>query len=177
MDGVWKLIVGLATLFWVTHCETDSDDLIHRMMTAENTDEFNMAAFRAGDLGHDGIPIILTVLGEIVGTNRQVFTLAKIDTCTRVLRDLAREGVHTVNEVPLLVEVMRNRMLVMGRDEDWAVETLIIITGVDPDWDELIARDWTSKEYDELGALFNQEVDVWERWYEEHRDPSSDAAQ
>ncbi len=110
--------------------------------------------------GMNGIPIFLKVITNTIDDSDGLMDLntqSKISICVKSLNELAKNNVYSIDEVPVLIMVLRY----VGKSF-LAADTLRIITGVDPGISQNYYK--STKFSDTLNKL-----EVWERWWAENK--------
>lgn len=128
------------------------------MILAENIEEFVFRAHDASALREKAIPVYLAVLNRHVEILGSPLEMDKSYWCVFHLHKLAREGIYSVEEIPILLRQMQ--MWRFGESTRLAAETLQIITGLDVGYNELIDNYTDADEPERLRMLAK-----WREWY------------
>jgi hypothetical protein len=141
-------------------CERSEEELVGAMILTESSEEFRFLASEAVDLGDTSIPVFLAVLNRHVEQPVNLTEHSKISICLKHLRDLARQGIYSIQEVPALLHVLEEQ-LVYVPNSLVAAELLQMITGLDVGYDEEFLKNYTvAAEPERLRMLAK-----WRDWY------------
>ena len=136
------------------------EELVGTMIMAEDTEEFNLAAGEAAELQEKAIPLFLAVLKQHDIVKGSVLEYAKTNGSVYHLRELARRGIYSVDEVPVLLYVIEERQI-YAPDTVGTAEILRIITGLDVGYSKEFAEQYKAE--DEPERL--RKIGIWREWY------------
>ena len=154
---VLRLVIFSAFL---VACERSPEELAGAMIMTDDNEEFRFLAAEAIDLGEKSIPIFLAVLNRHVENTGNLTEWSKTNISVEYLRDLARQGIYSTEEVPTLLYVIEGQQIHI-RDTLMTAETLQIITGLDVGYHEEFAKRYTGD--DEPERL--RKIAAWRDWY------------
>ena len=130
------------------------------MIMTDDNEEFRFLAREAIDLRERSILIFLAILNRHVENTGNLTEWSKTNISVTYLRDLARQGIYSIEEVPTLLYVIEELQINI-RDTVITAETLQIITGLDVGYDEEFAKRYTGD--DEPERL--RKIAAWRDWY------------
>jgi hypothetical protein len=154
-----QAILFVTLLALLGGCERSPEELVGAMILAENIEEFVFRAEEASALGDKAIPIYVAVLNRHVEVPGSLLEMDKSYWCVFHLHKLARDGIYSIDEVPVLLRHMQKwRFLKSTR---LAAETLQIITGLDVGYDEQFIGHYTDADEPERLRM----LAMWRDWY------------
>jgi hypothetical protein len=130
------------------------------MILTESIEEFVFRAEETSTLGDKAIPIYLAVLSRHIEILGSPLEMDKSYWCVFHLHELARKGIYSVDEIPIL---LREFQIWPAHDKSLllAAETLQIITGLDVGYNQQFINNYTDA--DEPKRL--QMLAKWRDWY------------
>src|SRR5262245_31114391 len=112
------------------------------MILAENIEEFVFRANEASTLEDKAIPIYLAVLNRHVEIRGSPLEMDKCYWCVFHLHELARKGIYSVDEIPVLLREFQIWPAV-DKSNLLAADTFQIITGIDVGYNEQFIDKYT----------------------------------
>ncbi|MEO3430527.1 hypothetical protein AAFN88_16835 [Pelagibius sp. CAU 1746] len=134
------------------------------MMATDNNEDFRFLSAQAMELGKDSIPIFLAILSREIPPERKlsVIELSKNGVCLARLNDLAKEGIYSIYEIPILLRHMEQEPFDLHASLIPA-ETLRLITGLDVGYSEQFVAGFTKADEPKRKKMLS----AWRNWYEE----------
>ena len=158
----YMAVLSLLTLvLWA--CQPQPDELVKKMIATDDMQQFNLLAGKARSLGRDSIPIFSKVLDQSFENRFSLLSYGKVGTCLTQLHELAKEGIYSIDEVPVLVKAMRNQIEITGTLV--TAEILTIITGLNVGYSEQYVKEYRPADEPERQAM----IDAWEQWYKANK--------
>lgn len=134
------LAITMAILL-LAACSDTPDEIKSRFLMAEALDEIQASAVKVRGLGAQGIPIFLEVISSNLSSQDRLESYAKLTICINQLHELAKEGVYTKEEIPVLFSVLENQRSIA--DSLVTANVIEMITGIDGEYDESFVRSYT----------------------------------
>lgn len=129
------------------------------LLGAEDMEQFNRYSAQVKEQGVDGIPLLLAVIDDSLETKHNVFSYGKLNTAITHLRDLAADGIYTVESVPVLIRAVEEQVAIT--DTLVTAETLQMITGVDAGYDAAFVSSYKVEDEERREEM----IATWRRWY------------
>lgn len=155
-----RAILFVTLLALLGGCKRSPEELVGSMILTENIEEFVFRAEEASTLGDKAIPIYLAVLNRHVEIRGSPLEMDKSYWCEFHLHELARKGIYSVDEIPVLLRQLQI-WPAFYKSNLLAAATLRIITGLDVGYNEQFIDNYTDA--DEPKRL--QMLAKWRDWY------------
>jgi len=144
----------------------DENTLGAELSKAENVEEMWQLAAELKSRGKQGIPGLLHALSSVSEQDRwSVAEYGRINVCITTLHELAKTGVYTDDEVPVLIRTIEIQLYMP--DTFVTAETLRIITRIDPGYSREFVESYSGSEADEKAR--REKVEKWKQWWGENR--------
>lgn len=143
----------------VVACNSGRAVTLNDLLAAEDMEQFNRYAAHAKSQGLDGIPLLLAVIDDSLKTKYEVLSYGKLNTSILHLRDLAADGVYTVESVPILIRAIEEQIAIA--DTLVTANTLQIISGVDVGYDADFVSSYRVENEEQREEMISQ----WREWY------------
>lgn len=168
MNGgfIFQALRLVAVVALLAGCTRPPGELFDAMMSTDDNEQFRLLSGEAVDLGKDSIPIFLAILNRDVGPDRKlsVLEIGKDDVCLANLNELAKRGIFSIHEVPVLLREMEEEPLIL-KATLISAETLKLITGLDVGYSEQFVA-----KYNKADESKRQEMlAAWRNWYEQNK--------
>lgn len=136
------------------------NDAHAQFLKTDNTEEMWRYALRIEAEGTNGIPALLNALtNSLTPENRwSVTEYGRVYVCVTTLHELAKKGISTADEVPVMIFAIRNQTDVIQTFT--TAETLRLITGVDPGYSQDFVKGYQEKDE----PLRQSKIKQWEEW-------------
>jgi hypothetical protein len=155
-----RAILFVAFVAMLGGCERSPEELVGSMILTDNIEEFVFRAEEASALGKKAIPVYLAVLNRHIDNPGSPLEIDKSYWCAFHLRELARAGIHSVDEVPILLRQFQI-WPVSYKLTQLSAETLKIITGLDVGYDEQFIESYTEADETKRAKMLAK----WRDWY------------
>ena len=143
----------------------DENTLGAELSKAENVEEMWQLAAEFKSRGKQGIPGLLHALSSVSEQDRwAVAEYGRINVCITTLHELAKSGVYTDDEVPVLIRTIEIQIYMP--DTFVTAEILRIITGVDPGYSKDFVNSFSGSETDKKNR--EAKISEWKKWWLEH---------
>lgn len=139
-------------------CTPPAGELSDRLIASDDLQESAALIAKVRGQG-EAIPILLKVLSREVSNRHSALEIGKTNLCLKELHTLALRGNHRIDEVPVLLKVIREQTAI--QDTLVTAEILKAVTGLDVGYSkEFVERYQAQDEPERL-----RRVQMWEDWY------------